>query len=215
MWAGLPLAALSVAGLLIKVPGARRPILPIALVLIMVVWVGLPTEITKLRPGEVERTWAFVYPVMAAVVGVVVDRWKRGKGRWSGAIVAGLVLLSVVLQSLWTTCNRASAAATPRVDPAEVVVPESLVLAVHVADSQAIVGTNLPGELQPHRLACLQRESADDVVVGDQTAPGAVRNPLATPGRVEFPSFTTWPTARSASQTRRSAPWQVRTFGLG
>ncbi len=105
MWAGLPLAALSVAGLLIKVPGARRPILPIALVLIMVVWVGLPTEITKLRPGEVERTWAFVYPVMAAVVGVVVDRWKRGKGRWSGAIVAGLVLLSVaqtvVLQSLW------------------------------------------------------------------------------------------------------------------
>jgi hypothetical protein len=105
MWAGPAVAALGVAGLLIKVPGARRPILPIALVLIMVIWVGLPTEITKLRPGEIERTWAFVYPVMAAVAGVVVDRWTKGKGRWSGAIVAGLVLLSVaqtfVLQSFW------------------------------------------------------------------------------------------------------------------
>jgi hypothetical protein len=106
IWAGLPLAALGIAGLMVKVPGARRPVLPIALVLIMVVWATLPTEVTKLRPGEVERTWAFLYPVLAAVAGPVVDHWTRGGSRrWSGAVVAGLTALSVaqavLLQSLW------------------------------------------------------------------------------------------------------------------
>ncbi|MCM0676457.1 glycosyltransferase family 39 protein [Micromonospora phytophila] len=106
IYAGLPLAALGVAGLFLKVPGAGRPVLPLVLVSIMVVWAAVPPELTKLRPGEVERTWAFLYPLVAASAGLVVDAWTRRLGRWwGGAIVAALVALSVgqavLLQGLW------------------------------------------------------------------------------------------------------------------
>lgn len=105
IWAGLPLAALGVAGLFLTVPGARRPVLPLVLVLLMVGWATLPPDLQKLRPGEVERTWAFLYPMLAAAAGPVVDRWTRDAGRARGAVVAGLVLLSVaqtvLLQALW------------------------------------------------------------------------------------------------------------------
>jgi hypothetical protein len=109
IWAGLPLAALGVAGLLLKVPGARRPVLPLVLVVTMLVWGALPAIVTGLRYGEVERTWAFLYPVLAAVAGPVVDRWTSTAGRWSGAIVAALVTLSVaqtaLLQALWNNLS--------------------------------------------------------------------------------------------------------------
>lgn len=109
IFAGLPLAALGVVGLVRAVPGARRPVLPLILVLLMVVWAALPSEFTKLRPGEVERTWAFLYPLLAASAGVVVDRWTRRPGHRAGAIVAGLVLLSVaqavLIQGLWDNLN--------------------------------------------------------------------------------------------------------------
>ncbi|MCW3820437.1 glycosyltransferase family 39 protein [Micromonospora sp. DR5-3] len=97
IYAGLPLAALGIYGVFRKVPGARRPVLVIVLVLFLVVWAGLPSELTKLRPGEVERTWMFLYPMVAGAAGVVVDRWTAGfVPRWRrGGIVAGLVLLSV------------------------------------------------------------------------------------------------------------------------
>ena len=97
IYAGLPLAALGIYGLFRKMPGAGRPVLVLVLVLVMVVWAGLPAQLTKLRPGEVERTWMFLYPMVAATAGVVVDRWTAGFGRrWlRGAVVAGLVLLSV------------------------------------------------------------------------------------------------------------------------
>lgn len=97
IYAGLPLAALGTYGVFRRVPGAGRPVLVIVLVLFLVVWAGLPAELTKLRPGEVERTWMFLYPMVAAAAGVVVDRWTAGFGRrWlRGAVVAGLVLLSV------------------------------------------------------------------------------------------------------------------------
>jgi hypothetical protein len=105
MWAGLPIAALGVAGLALRQAGARRPVLISILCGIMVVWAALPASITDLRPGEVERTWAFLYPMLAASAGVVVDRWTRDAGRWRGAIVAALVVLSVaqmvLLRSLW------------------------------------------------------------------------------------------------------------------
>ncbi len=105
IWCGLPLAALGVAGLVIKVPGARRPVLPLALVIVMFVYCALPADVNGLRPGEVERTWAFLYPMLAAAAGPVVDRWTRGAGRWSGAIVAALVVISVaqtaLIQALW------------------------------------------------------------------------------------------------------------------
>jgi 4-amino-4-deoxy-L-arabinose transferase-like glycosyltransferase len=105
MYAGLPLAGLGVVGLARRARGEPRHVLPLVLVVIMVVWASLPPEITKLRPGEVERSWAFLYPVVAAGAALVVDRWSRAFGRWSGAIVAGLVIISVaqavLVQSLW------------------------------------------------------------------------------------------------------------------
>jgi Dolichyl-phosphate-mannose-protein mannosyltransferase len=108
MWAGLPLAALGLAGLVIKVPAARRPILPLILIAGMLVWGALPPVVTSLRQGEVNRTWAFLYPMLAAAAGPVVDRWTqstRVTRLWSGSIVAGLVVLSIVqtgvLQALW------------------------------------------------------------------------------------------------------------------
>jgi hypothetical protein len=108
IWAGLPLAALGVAGLFVRVPGARRPVLPLILTAGMVVWGLLPPVVTDLRQGEVERTWAFLYPMLAAAAGPVVARWTDSTrlGRaWAGSIVFALVVLSVaqagVLQALW------------------------------------------------------------------------------------------------------------------
>jgi hypothetical protein len=107
--AGLPLAALGLAGLVVKTPGARRPYLPAFLILLMFVWGVLPPSITGLRQGEVERTWAFLYPMLAASAAPVIAGWTRARtppGRiWAGATVAVLVALSVaqagVVQSLW------------------------------------------------------------------------------------------------------------------
>ncbi|HEY7175847.1 MAG TPA: glycosyltransferase family 39 protein [Micromonosporaceae bacterium] len=108
IWAGLPIAALGLAGLVIRVPGARRPLLPMILVAIMFVWGLLPPHITTLRQGEVERTWSFLYPMLAVAAGLVVDRWTRSKRvshAWSLAIIPLLVLISIaqtgVIQALW------------------------------------------------------------------------------------------------------------------
>jgi hypothetical protein len=109
IFAGLPLAGIGVAGLFARQADGRRAVLPLALVAIMLIWFALPSDITHLRPGEVERTWAFVYPVLAACAGPVVDRWTRRKGKWSGAVVAALVVVSVaqavVIQALWDTLS--------------------------------------------------------------------------------------------------------------
>jgi hypothetical protein len=107
--AGLPLAALGIAGLIVKVPGARRPTLPAVLIVAMLIWGTLPPSVTALRQGEVERTWAFLYPMLAVSAGLVVDWWTHAgtrRGRiGAGAVVALLVALSVaqagVVQSLW------------------------------------------------------------------------------------------------------------------
>jgi hypothetical protein len=105
MYAGLPVAALGIAGLVRRPPQTRRPVLILVLCVVMLVWGSLPSGFTDLRPGEVERTWAFLYPMLAAVAGVVVDRWTRDAGRWRGPIVAALVILAVaqtvLLHSLW------------------------------------------------------------------------------------------------------------------
>lgn len=104
MWAGLPLATFGVAGLFLKVRDARRPLLPALLVTAMLIWGTLPAVVTGLRYGEVERTWAFLYPMLAAAAGPLVHRWI-GNRWWSGAIVAALVILSVaqaaIFQALW------------------------------------------------------------------------------------------------------------------
>jgi hypothetical protein len=108
LWAGLPLAALGLAGLIIKVPDARRPVLPLVLIVAMLVWGLLPPTVTSLRQGEVERTWAFLYPMLAASAGPVVARWTdstRLSRIWAGSVVFVLVMISVAqagfLQALW------------------------------------------------------------------------------------------------------------------
>ncbi|NES31035.1 hypothetical protein GCE86_03955 [Micromonospora terminaliae] len=107
MYAGVPLAALGVYALFRRVPGAGRPLLVTVLVLGLLVWAALPPEVTKLRQGEIERTWAFLYPMIAGCAGLVVDRWTAGfDRRWlRGAVVAALVLVSVgqavLLQGLY------------------------------------------------------------------------------------------------------------------
>jgi hypothetical protein len=107
-WAGLPMAALGLIGLVKKVPGADRPILPLALTAGMFVWGVLPPHITALRQGEVERTWSFLYPMVAVGAGLIIDRWTKSTRvnlKWAATIIVGLVLLSVletgVLQALW------------------------------------------------------------------------------------------------------------------
>jgi hypothetical protein len=108
LWAGLPLAALGLAGLIVKVPDARRPILPLVLIAAMIVWGLLPPVVTSLRQGEVERTWAFLYPMLAVSAGPVIAHWTdtlRLNRILAGAVVFALVVLSVaqagLLQALW------------------------------------------------------------------------------------------------------------------
>jgi hypothetical protein len=106
--AGLPLATLGVIGLVRRVPGGSYSFLPVVLVSLMVVWGALPASITHLRPGEVERTWAFLYPLLAATAAPLVDRWTR-KTRWSPLALALLIGLSVaqatVIELLWVTVH--------------------------------------------------------------------------------------------------------------
>ena len=108
MWAGLPLAALGLAGLIVKVPGACRPVLPLVLAATMLVWGMLPPVVNDLRQGEVERTWAFLYPMFAAAAGPVIAYWTestRLTRLWAGSLVFALVAVSVaqagLLQALW------------------------------------------------------------------------------------------------------------------
>jgi hypothetical protein len=103
--AGLPLAALGLAGLVVKTPDARRPYLPAFLILLMFVWGFLPPTVTGLRQGEVERTWAFLYPMLAVAAAPVIANWARARTRSGGIWVGTTVALSVaqagVVQSLW------------------------------------------------------------------------------------------------------------------
>lgn len=107
VFAGLPIAVLGTWGLFRRSGDGSRPVFAIALVVIMLIWAVLPTEITKLRAGELERTMAFLYPVLAAVAAPVVDIWVRQSGRLRHAIVPSLMALSiaqaVVIQILWDT----------------------------------------------------------------------------------------------------------------
>jgi hypothetical protein len=70
--------------------------LPAVLIVAMLIWGALPPHVTALRQGEVERTWAFLYPMLAVSAGLVVDRCTHAGSRrgriWAGAVVALLVL---------------------------------------------------------------------------------------------------------------------------
>lgn len=108
IWAGAPLAALGLTGLFVRVPGARRPILPLILIVEMFIWGLLPPVVTSLRQGEVERTWSFLYPMLAVSAGPVISYWidsLRLNRIRAGAVVFALVALSVaqagLIEALW------------------------------------------------------------------------------------------------------------------
>jgi hypothetical protein len=108
IFAGIPVAALGLVGLVRPPSGTRRAVLPLTLVVIMLVWVNLPPSVTGLRPGETERTWAFLYPMLAAAAAAVVTRWlDRASPARRGTAIATLVVIgvaqTVLIQSLWDT----------------------------------------------------------------------------------------------------------------
>ncbi|MEE6257387.1 ArnT family glycosyltransferase [Plantactinospora sonchi] len=108
IFAGVPLAALGALGLVVRAPGARRAVLPLVSVPLMFVWAALPPSFTDLRPGEVERTWAFLFPLLAAAAAPVLLSWIRGLGaRWTAPVLTGLITVSLaqatLLQMLYDT----------------------------------------------------------------------------------------------------------------
>jgi hypothetical protein len=71
----------------------------------MVFWL-IPSTITRILPGETERTWIFVYAFAAVAGGAMLTRWEDMKRR-RPAVVASLVLATalqaVLLEALFRT----------------------------------------------------------------------------------------------------------------
>jgi len=103
--AGAPVVALG-ARALRRVPRTR---VVVAVLGPLLVFQSLPARLTSLIPGELERTWLWVYPlaaiVAAAALAPIVGRGLvEGRPRWRG-LVPGLVALSlitaVVIEAFW------------------------------------------------------------------------------------------------------------------
>jgi hypothetical protein len=107
-WAvGAPMAYLITAGVGLASLGLiaifrYRPALPTALLVLLLGWANLPPAMTRLYPGEVERTWLFSLPLLAAAAGAAYVDWERRSRtvRWLGAgVLSGLGLALAVLLS--------------------------------------------------------------------------------------------------------------------
>ncbi|HJQ77251.1 MAG TPA: glycosyltransferase family 39 protein [Acidimicrobiia bacterium] len=107
MFAGLPVVMFALPELFRS--WARRSGLFFLVILlgVMVAWGSLPSEITHLRQGEVERTWAFLYPLLAAAAGIGLVRWSSRLKTpiWAVFVVAGLLSIgqAVLIQAHWDT----------------------------------------------------------------------------------------------------------------
>jgi len=107
VFAGLPVAALGTWGLFRRTDDGSRPVFAITLMALMITWALLPSEVTKLRSGELERTWAFAYPALAASAAPVVNLWMRSSKRFGHVVLPALMAISiaqaVLIQVLWDT----------------------------------------------------------------------------------------------------------------
>ncbi|WP_426571396.1 glycosyltransferase family 39 protein [Aquihabitans sp. McL0605] len=102
--AGAPVVALTVLALR-RIPWTRALL---AVLGPLVLYASLPATVTSLIPGELERTWLWVYPLAAvtaaAALAPIVDRDRQGDGPWR-RLVPGLVGIGVAtaiaIEALW------------------------------------------------------------------------------------------------------------------
>jgi hypothetical protein len=81
--------------LALAVLGVRRVAWPLLLFVPLVAFATLPTSITKLVPGELERTWLFTYPLFAIMAGVTLTACAWRSTRQRATVLGGLVALAI------------------------------------------------------------------------------------------------------------------------
>jgi hypothetical protein len=104
---GLPILVFGIRGLLRKEFRVRGATFVVVLCFVALLWFALPDSVTGIRRGEMERIWAYVYPLFAGVAGAEVGMWAR-KARVKPYMAAlGLCVLSigqaVFIESRWDT----------------------------------------------------------------------------------------------------------------
>jgi 4-amino-4-deoxy-L-arabinose transferase-like glycosyltransferase len=100
-FAGLPIAALGARTLLVE-----RPRSIIAFLAPLAIFYLLPSTLTKIVPGEVERTLLFAYPLGAAAAAMAIE--KAGDddvltARITGSLVLIAALQAILLEMLYNT----------------------------------------------------------------------------------------------------------------
>jgi hypothetical protein len=100
---GIPIVALA----LVSFRRTKSVLYVAALVVPLVIFSVLPASLTRLAPGETERTWLFTQPFLAAAAGAAFVAWERTKGaRKPSAVLILLVLAAgqtIAMQMLFNT----------------------------------------------------------------------------------------------------------------
>jgi hypothetical protein len=90
--------------LALAVLGVRRLAWPLLLFVPLVAFATLPSSVTRLVPGEVERTWLFTYPLLAVMAGFTLTAcpWRSTRQRTTvlGVLVTVGIAQSVLLEAL-------------------------------------------------------------------------------------------------------------------
>jgi hypothetical protein len=88
----------------LAVLGVRRLAWPLLLFVPLMAFATLPTSVTKLVSGELERTWLFTYPLIAIMAGVTLAAcgWRSTGQRRAvlGVVVALCIGQSVLIEAL-------------------------------------------------------------------------------------------------------------------
>jgi hypothetical protein len=104
---GLPILVLGVKGLFRKEFLTRGATFVAVLSVVALIWFALPDSVTGLRRGEMERIWAYFYPLFAGVAGAEAIHWTRKAGLMPWTTALGLGVLSIAqavyIESLWDT----------------------------------------------------------------------------------------------------------------
>ncbi len=84
--------------------GVKRVAWPLLLFIPLIAFSALPSSVTRLVPGELERTWLFTYPLFAIMAGAALAAWHRRSVRQRATALGALLALSigqaVVLEAL-------------------------------------------------------------------------------------------------------------------